>query len=132
VSARKTPRELTWITDDTLAIVHAQQIEHYGGAHGVADTNVLRAAISKPINRWGYAESDLADVAAIYWVSLSSARGFNDGNKRTGLACTLLFLALNNVSIDATPDELFTMTLALQSGRISDYDLSSWLRSKSA
>lgn len=130
MSARKSPGEPKWITEDTLAIIHAQQIERYGGSHGVLDTSVLLSAINRPINRWGYAEADLVDLAAIYWLALASTRGFNDGNKRSGLACTLLFLALNSVSIDATPDELFTMTLALPSGRISDYDLSAWLRSK--
>jgi len=131
VTRRKIQHEPKWITEETLAIVHAQQIERYGGSHGVLEKDALLSAINRPINRWGYDESaDFVELASIYWRALAGSRGFNDCNKRTGLACALLFLALNNISIDATPDELYTMTLALPAGKISDYDLAVWLRLK--
>ncbi|MBK8058227.1 MAG: Fic family protein [Gemmatimonadetes bacterium] len=37
------------------------------------------------------ASADLADLAAAYLVGFARAQGFNDGNKRTGLACALVF-----------------------------------------
>jgi hypothetical protein len=33
--------EPRWITESTLLAIHAQQVERYGGAHGVLDKNVV-------------------------------------------------------------------------------------------
>lgn len=81
--------------------MHAQQIERYGGLHGVLDPNVVLSALVRAINKWGYDEqSDMADLAAMYLVGFAGSQGFNDGNKRTGVACALVFLAINGIVVD--------------------------------
>lgn len=90
-----------WITEETLFAIHAQQIERYGGLHGVRDKDVVRSALVRAINQWGYDDtSDMANLAAMYLVAFAGSQGFNDGNKRTGLACALVFLAINGISVD--------------------------------
>lgn len=92
-------KEPRWITEESLFVIHAQQVERYGGLHGVLDKNAVLAALQRPINRWQYEDSvDFADLAALYLVAFAGAQGFNDGNKRTGLACALVFLGLNSVN----------------------------------
>jgi death-on-curing protein len=104
-----------------LVVFHAQQIERYGGPHGVLDKNVVLSALHRPINRWHYDESvDFAELAAVYLVAFAGTQGFNDGNKRTGLACALVFLGLNGFSIDFPPQELYELTVAVANHQISD------------
>lgn len=125
---RKEPR---WITEEILFVIHAQQIERYGGLHGVLDKNVVLAALHRPITRWAYEKSvDFADLAASYLVAFAGTQGFNDGNKRTGLACALVFLGLNSVSFEADSEELYELTLRVATHQIGDNDVASWFRQR--
>jgi death on curing protein len=125
---RKEPR---WITEEILFVIHAQQVERYGGSHGVLDGNVVLGALHRPINRWAYEESaDFADLAASYLVAFAGSQGFNDGNKRTGLACALVFLGLNSVSFEADAEELYEVTLRVATRQIEDVDVAIWFRQR--
>ncbi len=94
--------EPSWLTEDALFSIHAAQIERYGGLHGVLDQNVVRSALARAIHKWAYDDTcDLADLAAMYLQGFAGTQGFNDGNKRTGVACALVFLAINGVSVDS-------------------------------
>ena len=55
---------------DVLAI-HADQIERYGGSHGVRDQGLLEAALYRP--QTGY-YADLIEEAAALWERLSQNR----------------------------------------------------------
>jgi hypothetical protein len=46
VSERALPDEPRWLTEPTLLAIHAQQIERYGGAHGILDENVVLSRYS--------------------------------------------------------------------------------------
>ena len=131
---RNEPR---WVTEEILFVIHAQQIERYGGLHGVLDENVVLAALRRPINRWAYEEAvaavasvDFADLAAFYLVAFAGTQGFNDGNKRTGLACALVFLGLNAVSFEADAKELYELTLRVATHQIGDNDVAIWFRQR--
>jgi death-on-curing protein len=128
---RKEPR---WITEEILFVIHAQQVERYGGSHGVLDKNVVLGALHRPINRWAYEEAvasaDFADLAASYLVAFAGSQGFNDGNKRTGLACALVFLGLNSVSFEADAEELYDVTLRVATHQIADNDVAIWFRQR--
>ena len=131
MSSRRKKKELIWLTEEILFIIHAQQIERYGGAHGVLDENVVLAALQRPINRWSYEKSvDFADLAALYLVAFAGTQGFKDGNKRTGLACALVFLALNSVSFDPDATELYELTLRVATHQIGDNDAAIWFRER--
>jgi len=125
---REEPR---WITEEILFVIHAQQVERYGGSHGVLDKNVVLGALHRPINRWAYEESaDFADLAASYLVAFAGSQGFNDGNKRTGLACALVFLGLNSVSFEADAEELYEVTLRVATRKIAGNDVAIWFRQR--
>lgn len=125
--------EPRWITEESLFVLHAQQIERYGGSHGVLDKNVVLAALHRPINRWAYDESaDFADLAALSLVAFAGTQGFIDGNKRTGLACALVFLGLNGVSFDADPQELYELVLTVATHQVGDKEVAIWFRQRIA
>jgi len=82
---------------DVLAM-HADQIERYGGTHGVRDLGLLEAALYRP--QTGY-YADLLEEAAALWESLSQNHPFLDGNKRTAFAAMYTFLAINGAQFNA-------------------------------
>lgn len=118
-----------WITEQILFVIHAQQVERFGGMHGVRDVDAVLSALIRPLNRWAYDDtSDFADLAAVYLAAFAGAQGFNDGNKRTGLACALVFLGLNDVPFDAEPEELYQLTLRVATKKLADEDAAAWIR----
>jgi death on curing protein len=125
------PEEPRWLTEAVLLAIHAQQIERYGGAHGVRDGDVVRSVLARPIHRWAYDdEADLADLAAAYLVGFGRSQGFNDGNKRTALACALVFLRLNGYVLHVPGKELYALTMQTATGEADDGIAAAYFRSR--
>ena len=123
--------EPRWLTDTTVLAIHAQQIERFGGAHGVRDQHVVLSALARPQQRWNYdASADLAGLAALYLVGLSQAQGFVDGNKRTGLACALVFLALNDAALHVDGAELYALTMRVAVNQADATEVATYLRAR--
>lgn len=112
--------EPRWITEPILLAIHAQQIERYGGTHGV---------LARPMHRRAYdADADLADLAAAYYVGFARSQGFADGNKRTGLACALVFLAINDRPLHVPGQELYSITMGIANGNGDDEAIAAYIR----
>lgn len=123
--------EPRWLTDTTVLAIHAQQIERFGGAHGVRDQDILLSALARPKQHWHYDPSaDLADLAALYLVGLSQAQGFTDGNKRTGLACAMVFLALNGAALHVDGAELYALTMRVAMNEANEIEVATYLRAR--
>ena len=123
--------EPRWLTESMVLAIHAQQIERFGGAHGVRDANLVRAALGRPINRWAYQETtDLSDLAAAYLVGLGRSQGFVDGNKRTALASGLVFLRLNGHALHVEPKEVYAVTMQAETGSVEDAAVATYLRER--
>ena len=111
-----------------LMAIHAQQIEWYGGAHGVLDENVVRSALARPMQRC--AHDDDSVLAAALLVGFARSQGFNDGNKRTGLASALVFLGLNGWALHVPPKELYALTMRAATGQSDDQVVAAFLRER--
>lgn len=119
-----------WITEDALFAIHAAQIERYGGLHGMLDPNVVHSALARAINRWAYDDTcDMADLAAMYLIGFAGSQGFNDGNKRTGVACALVFLAINGIAVDLIdPASLEATALKVATSNTTDAEVAMFFR----
>src|SRR5437867_13015831 len=107
--------------------MHEDQIERYGGSHGVRDPGLLEAALFRP--QTGY-YVDLIEEAAALWESLSQNHPFVDGNKRTAFAATYTFLAINNARLTANAEHAYAFISGLYgTGELSFDKLVPWLRS---
>lgn len=71
---------------------------------------------------------DLADLAAAYLVAFTRSQGFRDGNKRTGLACALVVLALTDAALHVYGAELYAITMRVATNQAGDAEVSSYLR----
>lgn len=100
--------------------LHDAQVERYGGMPGLRDTGLLESALAQPVQEL-FGEKRYPTVpaqAAAYLYYLSRAHAFVDANKRTSLNCALVWLALHDVRLRFTHDELFDLTLATAQGQI--------------
>ena len=114
-----------------MLAIHAQQIERYGGRHGILDKNVVLSALARPRNRWAYEkDTDFADLGAGYLVGFARSQGFSDGNKRTGLACALVFLALNGFRLHVAPAEVYALTMRVATRKADDSVVAKYLRER--
>jgi death-on-curing protein len=88
-----------YLTPVEVLAIHLDQIERYGGTHGVRDPGLLESALFRP--QTGY-YADLVEEAAALWESMSQNHPFLDGNKRTAFAVTYTFLAINGAQLTAS------------------------------
>lgn len=119
-----------YLTLAEVLAIHADQIERYGGSHGVRDPGLLEAALYRP--QTGY-YADLIEEAAALWESMSQNHPFIDGNKRTAFAVTYTFLAINDMRLAADAQETYEFVIALYESNQFRFDqLLPWLRSHTA
>jgi len=115
-----------YLTVAEVLAMHTDQIERYGGRHGVRDPGLLEAALYRP--QTGY-YAGLIEEAAALWESLAQNHAFVDGNKRTAFAATYTFLAINGVRLTANSEETYDFIVELyETNQFSFEKLVPWLR----
>jgi death on curing protein len=115
-----------YLTVVEVLAMHADQIERYGGTHGVRDPGLLEAALFRP--QTGY-YADLIEEAAALWESMSQNHPFIDGNKRTAFAATYTFLGINGVRLTADAQETYDFVAGLyEKNQFNFEQLVPWLR----
>ena len=124
--------EPRWLTTTVLLTIHADQISTHGGALGLRDRELLLSALGRPRNRHHYAsDSDLFDLAAAYGFGIARNHPFVDGNKRVAFQAMYVFIALNDVRLDAAEEDVVTTIFALAAGSVIEEELAAWLRENS-
>ena len=113
-----------------MLALHADQIARYGGSLGVRDLGLLQSAIAMPRASFGgqLLHPTLSEMAAAYLFHLVQNHAFVDGNKRIGLAVAIAFLGMNDLWLDANPDELVELVLAVANGRRGKPDIAVFIR----
>ncbi len=110
--------------------IHVDQIERYGGLAGIRDLALLQSAISMPQASFAgeWLHRDRYDMAAAYGFHLCQNHPFTDGNKRTGLACALVFLELNGISIQDPDGRLYHTMIDVATGVLDKLGLAQVFR----
>lgn len=120
--------EPRWLDTNIVLDIHAEQLALFGGPDGVRDLGLLESALARPINKFGYSESDLAVLAAAYGFGIARNHPFIDGNKRAAFAAIIVFLGLNGIDFDVPPEQATAIILALAAGEVSEESLARWIR----
>ena len=119
-----------YLTLAEVLAIHEDQIERYGGSHGLRDAGMLESALYRP--QTGY-YADLIEEAAALWESLAQNHAFLDGNKRTAFAATYTFLAINGVRLTADSQVTYLFIAELyEAGTFNFLNLVRWLRENTA
>ena len=110
--------DVDFISLPDVLMLHANQIELYGGSDGVRDVGLLESAIGQPRTTFGgeYLHGDLFQMAAAYLFHIVQNHPFLDGNKRAGAVAALVFLDLNGVEIAAPKRALYELTISVATG----------------
>lgn len=123
-------QELFWITREAAIAFHERQLSEHGGGTGVRDMGLLESALAKPQNLFAYSDGtiDLAAMAASYAYGIATNHPFIDGNKRTALAVSFVFVEVNGARMTASEPDAYTTFLALAAGEVSEDELAAWFR----
>ena len=111
--------------------IHKDQIERYGGQSGIREMRLLQSALAMPLASFGgeWLHRDLYEMGAAYVFHFSKNHPFVDGNKRTALACALVFLELNDVSVADPEGRLYPAMMDVANGLMGKLDFATVLRS---
>lgn len=118
-----------WLSRPLVLAIHDEQLAAHGGAIGIRDDGLLESARVRPLNRAGYGEPDVAELAALYAIAIARNHPFLDGNKRTAYVALETFLELNGAWFPVGDAEAVVMTLALAAGDMRDEAFTAWVRS---
>lgn len=119
-----------FLTLDEVLALHADQLRRYGGGPGLRDERLLSSALGAVEATFDgeLLHRSLEEMAAAYLVGIVRNHPFVDGNKRTGLACALAFLWMNDREIEAAVDELVDLVLDVVEGRSTKADVAVFLK----
>ncbi len=117
-----------WLSSQLILAIHDEQLAEHGGSVGLRDPGLLESALARPLNRAGYGEPDVAELAAVYALAIALNHPFIDGNKRTAFVALDLFLRLNGRRFTAGDAESVVMFLAMAAGEIPDDEFIAWVR----
>jgi len=123
----------TFLTLEEVLLIHESMIEMYGGSHGLRDEALLDSALEMPKSGFGgsYFHTTLFEMAAAYLFHLVKNHPFVDGNKRIGLACADLFLAMNDFDLRISEDDAVELTMRVASESVSKEEIAKVLEANS-
>ena len=121
---------MRYLTPEQVLFIHARLIAETGGEHGVRDLGLLQSAVSRlqAVFDGNELYSDIYQKAAALLESLINNHPFVDGDKRTGITATAMFLHINDYFLTASNQEVESFVLSVASGKQSVQTIAEWLR----
>ena len=118
--------------EDVLEL-HQDQINRYGGSHGIRDMGLLLSAVEMPKATFAgeFLHEDLYAMAGAYLFHIVQNHPFIDGNKRAGLAAAIAFLRLNDARLVVDEDTLTDFVLSVAEGKADKPTVADFLRRNS-
>ncbi len=110
--------DLVYINDWSQKLTDTTEI-----TEGIREENLLKS-IPEAINQTFGGEELYPTVykkAAYIWEKLSKYHCFIDGNKRTALATTIIYMGINNYSFDTNKSDLYDRCIDIASSQV-DFD----------
>lgn len=128
-------RDWIWLDRSAVIGLQAKLIKDFGGTPGLRDADALDIALGAAHEQATVGgefgpEPDAAALAARYGHSLCTAKPFRDGNRRTALLCTELFLRLNGWRLAASEADWLLTLLDLSMGSMESESFADWLRQR--
>lgn len=127
------PQQTFYLTLEQVLAIHDDQIERYGGSHGIRDLGLLESAIARPQATFGGLDlyPDLFLKTAVLMHSIISNHPFLDGNKRTGVVSAARFLFVNGYRLTLSNKGLVEIARKTEAKKISIEELAAWLKKNS-
>jgi death-on-curing protein len=122
-------KEPSFLSFAEVLEIQRVQTETYGGDLTLRDRGMLESALAMPQSTFGgkFLHKTLFAMAAAYAYHIAENQPFVDGNKRTGLAAALVFLALNGVEIEDPKGRLYDAMMGISARKLSKEGLAKLL-----
>jgi len=122
--------EPIFLTVAEVLEIHSEQLDAYGGIHGIRDQTLLESAVMTPQASFGgeYLHSGIFEMAAAYAFHIAENQPFLDGNKRTALVSCLAFLDLNGIVILDPDKRLYEILIDIANRKAGKSDLAELLQ----
>ncbi|HBR22085.1 MAG TPA: type II toxin-antitoxin system death-on-curing family toxin [Nitrospiraceae bacterium] len=121
---------MKYLTAEQVLFIHSRLIDETGGSHGIRDVGLLQSAVSRPMATFGGEDlyPDIFQKALALMESLIKNHPFIDGNKRTAISSTGLFLRINGYTLETSQKELEDFTLKMATGEASVTNAAKWFK----
>ncbi len=113
--------------------LHDSIIEQFGGLPGVQDEKLLASALSRPFTGLSNGTEFFPAVetkAAVLLQSLIQFHPFIDGNKRTGVAVTQIYLYENEHGWDFDQSEIVEFSVQIASSKVQLDTITEWIKAR--
>lgn len=115
-----------YLSVQEIIVINTEAVRRFGGTYGIRDAGALEAAVGRP--QTGYYK-DIVEEAAALFESLSQNHPFIDGNKRTAITATAVFLMTNGYKLSFDESEMYTWLMHLyETGKVTKTAMEAWLR----
>ncbi len=103
-----------FVSKEAVVRIHDDQLSSFGGLPGL-DENKLDSIVSTPQQTWDgeFLHPTIYLQAAAYLYHIAKGHAFIDGNKRTALAVTELFLRKNGYRFAMSKEDAYWLTMNL-------------------
>jgi death on curing protein len=117
--------ERTYLTVAEVLAIHQQQVDEYGGIHGVRDKGLLESAVFRP--QTGYYTSAAEEAAALMEL-LANNHPFLDGNKRAAFAAAHTLLLINGLDLEVDSQVAYKfMMSSIAQGEFRFSQIAKWI-----
>ena len=124
---------IEYLTIEQVIELHDEMLKRYGGLPGIRDKNLLWSAIDAPKAAMFGQEMypSVYEKAAAYLYHLVCNHPFNDANKRTGFAVTLVFLEVNGAKQAFQKKDLENLVIEVAKGKETKERITKFLKHSS-
>jgi len=121
-----------YLTKKDLVKIHNNLIRKYGGFSGVLFDANLDFCVEAPQRVVFGSElyNTLHAKAACFIYGINKLHPFLDGNKRTGLTATDVFLRLNGYELTVSYDEGVKVSLEIASCSMENPQITAWIKNR--
>lgn len=124
-------QEPEFLTREIVDAIHEEQIDTLGGLHGIRDENALESAIAAAQNVCHYGGGDIYEIAAAYVYHRAESQAYFDGNKRTGIQASLVFLEGCGIDASRLPEQrTYDLMIRIAAHEAGRGDWADYLRSQ--
>lgn len=115
-----------YLSAEEVIEINAEVVRKFGGIQGLRDRGGLQSAVGRPQS--GYYADAIEEAAALF-ESLSQNHPFLDGNKRTAITATGVFLLMNGFDLQFDDLQAYEWLMHLyEAGRVNKLAVEQWLR----
>lgn len=118
-----------YLSLEEILRLHFQLVEDFGGFHGIRDEGRLISVVNAPKLEAFEVEqyTSIHEKAAVYLRNIIGDHPFVDGNKRTAVTTSSIFLRRNDKRLTASQKALEDFTLRVANEHLEITEIAEWL-----